>query len=59
KMNNARYEPPQKYKRDLVSLEVFCKDCQKDKKTCGKNVVQCIKEANIYREFVKIKKSNI
>ena len=58
-MNGAKYEVPKKYKRKVVSLETFCNDCEKDKNTCGKNVIECIKKANVYQEFVKIKEIDI
>jgi hypothetical protein len=53
-MNTAKYNTPKKMKREIVSLETFCNDCEKNKETCGKNVIDCLKEANIYKEFVKV-----
>jgi hypothetical protein len=55
-MNTAKYNSPRKIDRPEISLEKFCRDCEKDRKTCGRDVNECIEEAVIYKEFAIIKK---
>ena len=54
-MNAAKYSVPGREERKEVTLEMFCKDCEEDSVACKKDVVDCIKEAKLYKNFVMIK----
>ncbi|MFW6017108.1 MAG: hypothetical protein ACOCRK_11770 [bacterium] len=53
-MNTSKYVTPRKINRDVVSLKTFCSDCKRDEMECDMNVIDCIKEAGLYKEFTKI-----
>ena len=55
-MNTAKYKLPQKVDREEVSQKKFCNDCKKNKIDCKKEIEACIKEANLYEKFIKIRK---
>ncbi|MFW6026748.1 MAG: hypothetical protein ACOCRX_10440 [Candidatus Woesearchaeota archaeon] len=56
-VNNAKYNSPRKVDRIEVTEERFCKDCEKDKEKCNRNVSQCLKKATLYKQFARIKKN--
>lgn len=33
--------------------QIFCEDCRFDKKSCGKDIDECIKDADLFIEHIK------